>query len=248
MSKSNKKKTFLKKLIAMLENKDYEKYICWNKEGKVIIIKDEKKFSEIVLPNCFSHNNFSSFVRQLNLYNFKGKRHKDGKLRYENIHFYKNISNEEIENMEEKDSKTKKSKLIRKNNKIQNIENPENIINISNEKIVDFNEFRGKLDKCLNEIEEILNCQKQLYKEIETIKNEKSKGDNNLNNYFKNPNKDIITSNLSLDNNEKVNKSIIINNIDDNENIMNQSYIKDKKFNYLNLNNSQIAFQYNGFQ
>ena len=84
MSKSNKKKTFLKKLIAMLENKDYEKYIIWNKEGKVIIIKDEKKFSEIVLPNCFSHNNFSSFVRQLNLYNFKGKRHKDGKLRYEN--------------------------------------------------------------------------------------------------------------------------------------------------------------------
>ena len=180
MSKSNKKKTFLKKLIAMLEDKENAKYISWNKDGKVIIIKDEKQFSEIVLPKCFSHNNFSSFVRQLNLYNFKGKRHKDG-MRYENIHFYKNISNEEIENMEEKDSKTKKSKLIRKSNKKENIENSENIINVSNEKVVDFNEFRGKLDKCLNEIEEILNCQKQLYRDIETIKKEKSKGDNNLN-------------------------------------------------------------------
>ena len=113
---------------------------------------------------------------------------------------------------------------------------------------MNLNEFRGKLDKCLDEIEEILNYQKQLYKEIEALKNEKSKGDNNLNSYLKNMNKDINVSNLSLDNNEKVNKSIIINNIDDNENIMNQSYIKDKKFNYLNLNNSQIAFQSNEFQ
>ena len=242
MKKTNKKKTFLKKLIAMLDNKDYEKYISWNKEGKIIIIKDEKKFSEIVLPNCFSHNNFSSFVRQLNLYNFKGKRHKDGKLRYENKDFYKNMSDEEIENMEEKESKTKKSKLVRKNNKTQNIDNSENIINISDEKILNLNEFRGKLDKCLDEIEEILNYQKQLYKEIEALKNEKSKGDNNLNSYLKNMNKDINVSNLSLDNNEKVNKSIIINNIDDNENIMNQSYLKEKKFNNLNLNNSQIYF------
>ena len=170
MKKTNKKKTFLKKLIAMLDNKDYEKYISWNKEGKIIIIKDEKKFSEIVLPNCFSHNNFSSFVRQLNLYNFKGKRHKDGKLRYENKDFYRNMSNEEIENMEEKESKTKKSKLVRKNSKTQNIDISENIINISNEKILNLNEFRGKLDKCLDEIEEILNYQKQLYKEIEALK------------------------------------------------------------------------------
>ena len=242
MTKSIKKKTFLKKLIAMLNNKAYEKYISWNKEGKIIIIKDEKKFSEIVLPNCFSHNNFSSFVRQLNLYKFKGKRHKDGYLRYENKDFFKNMSNEDIENLEENDSKNKKFKLIRKNSKTQNINKIDNIIDTSNGSMLNYNEFRVKLDKCLNEIEEILNYQKQLTKEIENIKNEKIKND------LKNENKNINESSLSLDNNENVNKSlIIINNLDDNENIMNQSHLKEKKYNYLNLNNSIIRFPFNWF-
>ena len=196
MAKSHKKKTFLKKLIAILNNKSYEKYISWDKGGKAIIIRDEKKFAENILSKCFSHKNFSSFVRQLNLYNFKGKRHKDGHLRYENENFFKNMSNEGIDKIEAKDKKTK---LIIINNKEQNNDENENIIDISNEKKLNYNEFREKLDKCLNEMEEILNNQKKLFKEIENLKKEKRKNDNNLNLYFKNSNKDINKSGISFD-------------------------------------------------
>ncbi len=59
MTKPIKKKSFLKKLNAMLNEPTFEKYIKWDKEGKTIIIPNEKKFSEIVLPKRFSHNNLS---------------------------------------------------------------------------------------------------------------------------------------------------------------------------------------------
>jgi hypothetical protein len=38
----------------------------WSEEGDAIIIKDMKVFSEKVIPTAYRHNNFASFVRQLN--------------------------------------------------------------------------------------------------------------------------------------------------------------------------------------
>ena len=246
MVKSNKKKSFLKKLNAMLNDKNLEKYIKWDKEGKTIIIPDEKKFSEIVLPKCFSHNNFSSFVRQLNLYNFKGKRQKGGYLQYENKNFFKKMTDKDIENFEAKVSKNKRIKLNKKNygkTNLNNIDNNSEIFEVDK----NYNEFRGKLDKCLDEIEEILNYQKQLYNEIENLKNEKRKKDD-VNNYFKNLNRDINDSNIYFDNNDKVNNSLIINNnYDEENNNMGQSNLKESKINnfinYQNLNKSHFSFK-----
>jgi len=252
MTKPIKKKSFLKKLNAMLNEPTYEKYIKWDKEGKTIIIPDEKKFSEIVLPKRFSHNNFSSFVRQLNLYKFKGKRQKCGYLRYENKNFHKNMTDEEIEKLEEKECKNKNIKLNKKEDEKIIIDTLDNNSEIIDGNKINFNEYRGKLDKCLNEIEEILNYQKELYKEIENIKNEKRKSNNSINNYFKNLNKDINASILSIDNNEKVNNSLIINNNDDEENNdinnnMSQNNLKESKnnnfINIQNLNKSHFLFK-----
>lgn len=38
----------------------------WSQKGDTVIIKDVKLFSDRVIPTAYKHNNFSSFVRQLN--------------------------------------------------------------------------------------------------------------------------------------------------------------------------------------
>lgn len=43
----------------------------WSDEGDSIVIKDMKAFSEKVIPTAYRHNNFASFVRQLNFYGFR---------------------------------------------------------------------------------------------------------------------------------------------------------------------------------
>ena len=65
-----KKKSFLSKLYDILNNTTYKEIIYWNKEGKGIIIANVYEFSTMVLPKYYKHSNYSSFVRQLNLYGF----------------------------------------------------------------------------------------------------------------------------------------------------------------------------------
>jgi len=56
---------FLRKAFAMITS-------CppdiggWSQKGDTVIIKDVKLFSDRVIPTAYKHNNFSSFVRQLN--------------------------------------------------------------------------------------------------------------------------------------------------------------------------------------
>lgn len=42
----------------------------WSEKGDTFIVKDVKNFSEQIIPTVFKHNNFSSFVRQLNFCKF----------------------------------------------------------------------------------------------------------------------------------------------------------------------------------
>eukprot|EP00743_Colponemidia_sp_Colp-15_P003043 GILK01003289.1.p1 GENE.GILK01003289.1~~GILK01003289.1.p1 ORF type:complete len:682 (-),score=124.37 GILK01003289.1:308-2302(-) len=61
---------FLTKTFDILEDPSYENVISWNQEGDAFIVKNPNDFSERVLPKFFKHNNFASFVRQLNMYDF----------------------------------------------------------------------------------------------------------------------------------------------------------------------------------
>jgi len=50
------------------EGEDGIKIVSWNEEGNGFVVWSPAEFSELTLPKYFKHNNFSSFIRQLNTY------------------------------------------------------------------------------------------------------------------------------------------------------------------------------------
>lgn len=66
---------FLAKLFEILEIPEFKEFIDWQPDGQSFLIKKVEDFSRIVLPQYYKHNNFQSFVRQLNMYSFSKTRH-----------------------------------------------------------------------------------------------------------------------------------------------------------------------------
>ena len=62
--------SFLQKTYDILENPDLTSIISWNEAGTVFLVKNVTDFCDEVLPVYFKHNNYASFVRQLNMYDF----------------------------------------------------------------------------------------------------------------------------------------------------------------------------------
>jgi hypothetical protein len=60
---------FLRKAFAMISACPSE-IGGWSQKGDTVIIKDVKQFAEKIIPTSYKHNNFSSFVRQLNFCKF----------------------------------------------------------------------------------------------------------------------------------------------------------------------------------
>ncbi|KAJ4970845.1 hypothetical protein NE237_003944 [Protea cynaroides] len=61
---------FLSKTYALVEDKSLDPIISWGSSGESFVVWDVVEFARAVLPQNFKHNNFSSFVRQLNTYGF----------------------------------------------------------------------------------------------------------------------------------------------------------------------------------
>lgn len=59
---------FLTKTYQLVDDHAIDDVISWNDEGTTFIVWNPTVFARDLLPKYFKHNNFSSFVRQLNTY------------------------------------------------------------------------------------------------------------------------------------------------------------------------------------
>lgn len=62
---------FLMKTYRLVDDPSLNDIISWNEDGTTFIVWRPAEFARDLLPNYFKHNNFSSFVRQLNTYGFR---------------------------------------------------------------------------------------------------------------------------------------------------------------------------------
>ncbi|KAG5951596.1 hypothetical protein E4U53_002700 [Claviceps sorghi] len=61
---------FVQKLSSFLEEPKNEHFIRWSEKGDSFFVLDEDEFAKRLIPELFKHNNYASFVRQLNMYGF----------------------------------------------------------------------------------------------------------------------------------------------------------------------------------
>ncbi|KAM7520474.1 hypothetical protein LguiB_019436 [Lonicera macranthoides] len=62
---------FLMKTYQLVDDKSTDDVISWNEGGTAFVVWKIADFARDLLPTYFKHNNFSSFVRQLNTYGFR---------------------------------------------------------------------------------------------------------------------------------------------------------------------------------
>ncbi|KAF8637488.1 hypothetical protein AX17_002792 [Amanita inopinata Kibby_2008] len=61
---------FVTKLYQMINDSKSQHFISWTELGTSFVVSNVGEFSRSILGAHFKHNNFSSFVRQLNMYGF----------------------------------------------------------------------------------------------------------------------------------------------------------------------------------
>ena len=69
-SAKNHLPAFLSKLYGMVGSPETDPWVHWNENGSSFIIPNSQALAAQVLGRHFKHNNFPSFVRQLNMYGF----------------------------------------------------------------------------------------------------------------------------------------------------------------------------------
>ncbi|KAL2923269.1 Heat stress transcription factor A-5 [Bienertia sinuspersici] len=62
---------FLLKTYEMVDDSSTDEIVSWSSSNTSFIVWNPPEFARLLLPTYFKHNNFSSFIRQLNTYGFR---------------------------------------------------------------------------------------------------------------------------------------------------------------------------------
>jgi len=62
--------SFITKIYRMVSDPATQDIVCWNERGDGFLVRNEFVFASQIMRTYFRHQNFSSFVRQLNFYGF----------------------------------------------------------------------------------------------------------------------------------------------------------------------------------
>lgn len=154
---------FLKKLWKMVNDTSAEQIIGWNPAGDGFVIYDQLKFVTELLPQYFKHNNLSSFIRQLNFYDFHKVANIDkNEMEFSHSYFLKDLP-------ETLSFITRKVPNVKSRN-IQNIQH-ENI----NEVLVGVKEMKNKHSLIENELKLLKQENAALWNEINSLRIKYSK-------------------------------------------------------------------------
>ena len=186
-----KQDKFLLKLYEILSKDEYSKIIHWSQNGTYIIITNIHALSKKILPIYFNHQNYSSFVRQLNMYNFhKIRTEQEVQEQYfinESLNKFKTLN--EIKNFKRKEQNKQKclffkdedSKIkytILPNKKEENLQNFDEKIELNENDDKTIEKFKeiisnGTLDKNIKEkiMIFLLNKSKENYEKNKEMKN-----------------------------------------------------------------------------
>nr|GMD31855.1 heat stress transcription factor A-4B-like [Ipomoea batatas]GMD36750.1 heat stress transcription factor A-4B-like [Ipomoea batatas] len=70
-SGSNAPAPFLTKTYELVDDPSTNHIVSWHQNGRSFVVWNPPEFACELLPKYFKHNNFSSFIRQLNTYGFR---------------------------------------------------------------------------------------------------------------------------------------------------------------------------------
>ncbi|CAK91155.1 unnamed protein product (macronuclear) [Paramecium tetraurelia] len=85
---------FLTKLYTIVQGNQEQEILRFDESGRILVLADQERLQQYLLPEYFGHKNLPSFLRyytlnmdrQLNMYGFK-KRHNNGVLEFKHKYF-----------------------------------------------------------------------------------------------------------------------------------------------------------------